>query len=176
MNLIKNIILVIISPKVGWDSVNHTGTHYNQILRKVFFPLLAVLGLSAFVPMIYDSTLKLTSQFTSGILQCSAFFFDYYIASYLLSGFYPEIVKTDAGMSRLNSFILHILIYLMLLSIISNLLPIDFTPVLFLMVYVIWMAKQGTEFLGLKSDKVAKFIVIASALLLIAPLVINFFK
>lgn len=176
MNLIKNILLVIVSPRVGWDSINQTGTHSSKVLAKAYFPLLGILALSAFVPMIYDSTLEVKSQFTSAVIQCAAFFFDYYIASYLLSGFYPEIVKTEAGMSRLNSFILHILIYLMLLNIISNLLPIDFTPVLFLMVYAIWMAKQGTDFLGLKQEKVLKFVLIASALMLLAPIFINFFK
>lgn len=176
MKLLKNIILVIISPKIGWDAVNHTGTHSNKILAKAFFPLLAILALSAFVPMVYDSTLEIHSQFVSAVIQCAAFFFDFYITSYLLSGFYPEIVKTEAGMSRLNSFILHILIYLMILSIISNLMPIDFTPVLFLMIYAVWMAKLGIDFLGLKPEKSLKFVVIASALMIAAPVFINFFK
>lgn len=176
MYLIKNIILVIISPKVGWDSVNQSGIPSSTLLARVFFPLLGLLALSAFVPRVYDSTLEWTTLVTSAILQCAAFFFNYYISSYLLSGFYPEITKTQAGMSRLNSYIIHILSYLILLNLISNVMPIDFTPVLFLMVYVLWIATQGTEYLGIKPEKKTKFVLLASVFMLLAPIFINFFK
>ncbi len=176
MSLYKNIILVIISPRVGWDAVNQAGVDSNKLLAKVFFPMLAILAVSAFIPRIYDTTLETTTLFTSVVLQCAAFFFDYYIASYLLGGFYPEVTKTAAGQSRLNSYIIHILTYLMLLNIVSNVMPIDFTPVLFLMVYAIWIAYQGTDFLGVKTEKKPKFVLIASALMLIAPIFINFIK
>ncbi len=176
MNLFKNILLIIISPKVGWDAVNQAGIESSKLLARVFFPVLAVLAISAFVPRIYDSTLEVSSLFTSAVLQCAAYFFVYYITSYLLGGFYPEVTKTAAGQSRLNSFIIHILTYLMLLNIVSNVMPIDFTPVLFLMVYAIWLATQGSDFLGVKPEKKVKFVIITSALMLIAPVFINFFK
>ena len=64
-------------------------------------------------------------------------------------------------------------VILVLLMILRNLLPSDFTPVLFLMVYLPWMAYRGTDHLFVKKEKVAKFVVISSALLLGLPLVLN---
>ena len=57
--------------------------------------------------------------------------------------------------------------------ILRNLLPSDFTPVLFLMVYLPWMAYRGTDHLFVKKNKVAKFVVISSILLLGLPLLLK---
>ena len=109
----------------------------------------------------------------TGIVLFSTYFISYYIIIYLLGGFYPELVKTEGASARLNDYILYNLIFLVLLMILRNLLPSDFTPVLFLMVYLPWMAYRGTDHLFVKKEKVAKFVVISSALLLGLPLVLN---
>ena len=109
----------------------------------------------------------------TGIVLFSTYFISYYIIIYLLGGFYPELVKTEGATARLNDYILYNLIFLVLLMILRKLLPSDFTPVLFLMVYLPWMAYRGTDHLFVKKDKVAKFVVISSVLLLGLPLLLN---
>ena len=109
----------------------------------------------------------------TGIVLFSTYFISYYIIIYLLGGFYPELVKTEGASARLNDYILYNLIFLVLLMILRNLLPSDFTPVLFLMVYLPWMAYRGTDHLFVKKNKVAKFVVISSVLLLGLPIVLK---
>lgn len=169
MSIWHNIFCVITSPKYGWEVINQSNIPTGKVLRSAYIPLLCVLALSCFVPMIYDRTILFSSSLMTGIVLFSTFFISYFLISYLLEGFYPELAKTEGAKARLNDYILYNLIFLVLLRILSNLLPSDFTPVLFLMVYLPWMAFRGTDNLFVKKNKVAKFVIISSALLLGLP-------
>ena len=169
MNIWHNIFCVITSPKYGWEVINESNIPIGKVLRSAYIPLLCVLALSCFVPNIYDNTITFKESLMQVIVLCSSYFISYHVIVYLLSGFYPELVKTEGATARLNDYILYNLIFLVLLSILRNLLPSDFTPVLFLMVYLPWMAYRGTDHLFVKKDKVPKFVVISSLLLLGLP-------
>ena len=106
MNLLKIIMLVVVSPRIGWDEVNRSSVKTSDILSKAFFPMLIFLALTAFAPLIYDANLTFVSAIISSIFHFSAYFLSYYLVSYLLGGFYPELVKTKAGKGRVNDFIL----------------------------------------------------------------------
>ena len=173
MSIWKNIFCVITSPRYGWEVINDSNMPVGKVMRTAFMPLLIVLALSCFVPMIYDRTLSFSGCLMSGIIHFSAYFISYYIIIYLLGGFYPELVKTEGATARLNDYILYNLIFLVLLMILRNLLPSDFTPVLFFRVYLPWMAYRGTDNLFVKKEKVFKFVVISSALLLGLPLALT---
>ena len=169
MSIWHNIWCVITAPKYGWELIKESNIPMGQVMRSAFIPLMVLLALSCFVPMIYDRTILFSSSLMTGIVLFSTFFISYFLISYLLEGFYPELAKTEGAKARLNDYILYNLIFLVLLRILSNLLPSDFTPVLFLMVYLPWMAYRGTDNLFVKKNKVAKFVIISSALLLGLP-------
>ncbi len=173
MSIWHNIFCVITSPKYGWELINESNIPTGKVLSSAYLPLLCVLALTCFVPMIYDRTLSFSHCLMTGIVMFSSFFISYYIIIYLLSGFYPELVKTEGAAARLNDYILYNLIFLLLLMILRNLLPSDFTPVLFLMAYLPWMAYRGTDHLFVHKDKVTKFVTISSALLLGLPLLLK---
>ena len=121
----------------------------------------------------HDKPSTFSTSLMTGIVMFSAYFISYYIIIYLLGGFYPELVKTEGAQARLNDYILYNLIFLVLLIILRNLLPSDFTPVLFLMAYLPWMAYRGTANLFVHKDKVVRFVVVSSALLLGFPVVLK---
>lgn len=173
MSIWHNIFCVITAPKYGWEVIANSNIPTGKVMRTAYLPLLCVLALSCFVPMIYDRTITFSESLMTGIVMFSTYFISYYIIIYLLGGFYPEQVKTEGATARLNDFVLYNLIFLVLLIILRNLLPSDFTPVLFLMVYLPWMAYRGTDHLYVRKDKVFKFVVIASALLLGLPLALK---
>lgn len=173
MSIWHNIFCVITSPRYGWEVINESNIPIGKVLHNAYMPLLCVLGLSCFVPMIYDRTITFSTSLMTGIVMFSAYFISYYIIIYLLGGFYPELVKTEGAQARLNDYILYNLIFLVLLIILRNLLPIDFTPVLFLMVYLPWMAYRGTVNLFVRKEKVAKFVIISSVLLLGLPILLK---
>ena len=173
MSIWHNIFCVITAPKYGWEVINESNIPIGKVLRSAYIPLLCVLALSCFVPRLYDSTITFSESLMTGIVMFSTYFISYFIIIYLLSGFYPELVKTDGASARLNDYILYNLIFLVLLTILRNLLPNDFTPIFFLLVYLPWMAYRGTDNLFVKKDKVVKFVVISSALLLGLPFLLQ---
>ena len=173
MSIFKNIFCVITAPKYGWEVINDSNISTGRVLVFAFFPLLAVMGLTCFVPMIYDSTLTFTHQLMEGIVLFSSYFISYYIISYVLSGFYPELVKSVGAVSRLNNYILYNLIFLVLLEILCNVLPSDFTPVMFLKLYMPVMAYRGTGNLFVSKNKVMKFTAISASLILFLPILFN---
>ena len=173
MSIWHNIFCVITAPKYGWEVINDSNIPMGKVMRSAYLPLLCVLALSCFVPMIYDRTLSFSTCLMTGIVMFSTYFISYYIIIYLLGGFYPELVKTEGATARLNDYILYNLIFLILLMLLRNLLPSDFTPVLFLMLYLPWMAYRSTDNLFVKKEKVAKFVVVSSTLLLGLPLLLS---
>lgn len=175
MSIWQNIWCVITAPRYGWELIAESNIPTGKVMRVAYVPLMCLLALSCFVPMIYDRTITFGSSLITGIILVSAYSVSYLIIFYLLGGFYPEMVRTEGGTARLKDFILYNLIFLVLLIILRNLLPSDFTPVLFLMVYLPWMAYRGTEHLYVKKDKVTKFVIISSALMLLMPIIIKAF-
>jgi len=173
MSIWRNIFCVITAPKYGWEVINESNIPTGKVLHSVYFPLLGVLAVSCFVPMLYDRTISFGASLMDGIVMVSTYFISYFIIVYLLGGFYPELVKTAGATARMNDFILYNLIFLVLLIILRNLLPSDFTPILFLMAYLPWMAYRGTDHLFVKKEKVTKFVIIASTLLLGLPIVVR---
>lgn len=172
MDLIKNIILIIIAPRVGWDDVNRSSVTTLRLLSCAFIPLLIILAVSEFIPLFYDTTISLFETLLKSILVVSSYFITYYITSFLISGFYPELAKTNAGVERVNDFTLYCIMYLIFLNIIANVLPIDFTPIYFLMLYLPWIAYRGTEYLGVKKEKLPVFVAFSSLLMLMTPQII----
>ena len=75
MEILKNIIMVIVSPRIGWDDVNRSCIPTGRLLSSTFLPLLVVLAVTSFVPMIYDPSLTLLHSLMAAILK----FFGYFV-------------------------------------------------------------------------------------------------
>lgn len=173
MDILKNILVLIASPRVGWEDINVGGIATSRVMRVAFFPLLAVLAITTFVPMAYDKTITVSMSLMMAIINFSSYFFSYYIVCYLLGGFYPQLVKTKGATARLHELVLYSLIYLVLLAIIANVLPINFTPIFFMMTYLVWIVYRGTHYMGLEKQQESRFLIVASALLLLTPFIIQ---
>ena len=57
-------------------------------------------------------------------------------------------------------------------AIIANVLPIDFTPIFFMMTYMVWIVYRGTHYMGLEKSREPRFLIVTSALLLLTPVTI----
>ncbi len=176
MSILRNILLVIVAPKMGWEEVNRSSFPTQDLLSKAFYPLLAVLAITEFTPMIFDSTRSLSISLMLAITSFASYFITLYLTSYLLDGFYPELNPTHSINSRHNDFIIYSIIYLVLLKIIDNLLPTHFAPLYFLVAYVIFIIYCGTEFVGIEQtdkNKVSKFVLLTSVLIIFTPVLIQ---
>lgn len=86
----------------------------------------------------------------------------YIISYYILNGKSDDIVENKA-----HIFTLYLYSILMILSIINNLLPLNFTFIDLFQFYLVYLIYKGVDFLGVKSDDRWKFVVIASLALLL---------
>lgn len=174
MELVKIILLIIISPKAGWSDVNQSAIPTGKIQSQAFLPLLAVLAVSAFVPMLFDRSLLLSATLMRAIIAFASYYLTYYLTAFLLGGLYPDLVKGRVAADRMNDFVMYNLIYLVLLSIIKNLLPVDFAPIFFMMFYLPYIAYKGTDYLGVTKGETVKFTLIASVMMLLFPQLISY--
>lgn len=172
--MIRNFLVLIISPKVGWQYIDDKCNSSQRVLGSLFFPLLAILALSAFVPMIYDSASHtLSSSLMDAIIAFSKYMLTYYLCLYLLSGFYPQFTRSSLAMSKLSNFLIYNISFLVLLSILLNVLNGEFSPLHFLVLYMPYMAYRGVEFLCIDSNKSIKFVIISSIMMIAFPLIIG---
>lgn len=171
----KNISLLTISPRVGWEEVEHSNISTEQVLSGAFYPLLAILSVSCFVPMIYDhNEFTLSGSLIDAIIAFAKYLLTYFIASFLLSGFYPELTKSDLAVTRLNNYILYCLAFLIVPEILINIMPGQFSPLYFLMLYCLLVAFRGLDHLGVKPHKRTKFFIITACLIAGTPLLLGY--
>ena len=172
--MLRKLLVVIISPKVGWQIIDDSSDSTMRVLSSLFFPFLAILTVSCFVPMLYDSTSNtISSSLMNAIVSFSKFFITYFLCSYLLSGFYPQFTRSQVALAKLNNFILYNLLLLIILSILINVLNAEFSPVYFLFLYMPYMAYRGGDFLCLEKGKTVKFVIISSIMMLAFPFLIG---
>lgn len=173
MSLIKNIALLIVSPKMGWEEINLSGYPTHKVLQSGFYPVLALLAISSFSLMLYDPTAwTLSKTLMHAIVEFSSYFATYFLTSYLLGSLYPEIVKTATANARLNNFIAYNLIFLVLLEIFNNVLADGFSPIYFLLLYTFVIVYKGLDYINMKDEmKKTKFVAVASMLMICLPLV-----
>ncbi len=176
MGMLKNITHVIVSPRDGWETINMSDCRTEDLLSKAFYPLLGVLAITAFVPMLaYDHTITLSESLMRALISFFAFFLTYFISVQVLSTSFPELAVTKVAIDRLNDYALYNLIILVLVSIFQNILPTDFMPIAIMgFLYVPWVAYRGTAYLGLKGSRAAWVATIASALMLGMPLLLTY--
>ncbi len=172
--MIRNFIVLLISPRVGWQYIDDKCYSSQRVLGTFFYPLLAILAISSFVPMIYDSaSYTVSSSLMKAIISFSVFMLTYYLCIYLLSGFYPQFTRSSLAMSKLCSYVIYNLAFLILLSILINVLNGEFSPLYFLVLYMPYIAYRGVDFLCVDSDKSIKFVVISSIMMILFPFIIK---
>lgn len=172
--MLRNILVVIISPKVGWQYIDDSSNSTQRVLASVFFPMLAILAVACFVPMIYDSTTHtISTSLMEAIVSFSKYLLTYFLCSYLLSGFYPQFTRSHIAQSKLNNYIIYNLTFLIILSILVKLLNAEFSPLYFLVLYMPFIAYKGVDFLCIDSGKTTKFVIISSVMMLVLPFVIG---
>lgn len=173
MDIIRNLFVLIASPRVGWEDISLSSCDTRRLLRHGLYPLLALLAVTSFVPMIYDHTITFWQSVVTMIVGGASYFFGFHIADYLLGGFFPQLTRTDLATGRLHRFVAYCTMYLVVLSILQNVLPIQISAVFFMMLYVVWIAHRGIDYLELGSTSHSTFLLTASALLLFVPVVIS---
>lgn len=174
MNFIKYILLLIVSPREGWKDINKYTIPNNLLLSKLYYPVLALLSLSVFIPYIIgDTGLELKNVIIYAMIEFIKFFISFFVISYLVLGFYVNVFKSKNEANKVNNFIVFNLSILALLNILRNIMP-GFPFFEIFPLYVIFVVYKGIAYLNLPKNAELKFVVVVSTLLLLIPIGIKF--
>ncbi len=170
MDLFKKILLLIVSPSMGWEKINKLSIPPKVLQSSVFFPTLAVLALSVFVRLFYDNDLTLAHTLVNAIIAFASYFFALHVCSIVINFYSPS--SDQNSKDRLDNLIVFALEYLVILQIISNLLPSNFAVLDFMSLYVAFIVYRGLDYINY-TEKPLVFVSISTALLILVPILLT---
>ncbi len=177
MSLLKNLLLVIVSPSAGWDDIDRSGYSTAKVLSGLFYPLLALLSVSCFAEMFYDSLATLPVTLMKAIVAFTSYFAAYYAIVFVLGAIFPKFVSGKATYARFCNYIAYNLIFLVIVEILVNLFQ-QLPPLDYFRLYVLLIAYKGLGFINVTKEQTPKFLFVCGALLLLLPMglawVLNF--
>lgn len=174
MNYFKNASYVVCFPRNGWKAVGHSSVQWRDVQSRVLYPMLAVLALSAFMSLAYDARATLVGCIMAAVIDFAKYFFAFFIASYVATGYFPAVVKSKQMANRVNVVILYCMAMMVALNIIDNLLPASFPYLKILYFYVFFMAWKADNYLEIADDGNKKILIVIAAMVLVLPLAIGY--
>ena len=166
MILWKYFATTVANPKYGWEKLSGLSIAATMAQARLFYPLLAMLAVSAFAGLFYG-TLSLSGVIQTAIIQFSSYFFSYLAATFCLSGYFLD----NDGQNRLGVLLAIAFSFLALVKIAANLTS-GFELVLIANLYVVVLVVTGLGYLGVEERK-KSFAVAASAICLVLPFAIE---
>ncbi len=169
MSLIKNVLLVIVSPSAGWDDIDRSGYPTAKVLSGLLYPLLALLSVSCFAEFFYDSLATLPATLIKAIVAFISYFFSYYAIVLILSAIFRNLDSGKATYARFCNYIAYNLIFLVIVEILVNLLQ-QLPPLDYFRLYVLLIAYKGLGFINISKEQTPQFLIACGALLLLLPM------
>ena len=174
MNLSKSIFYVACFPRNGWKDVKLHNVQSREVQSRIVYPLMAILSLSAFMAFIYEEEATVTLCIQNAIIEFVKYFFTYLVASYVLTGFFPAVVKGKQSANRANVVVAYCMAMMIALNVIDNLLPVSFPYLKILYLYIFFVAWKADDYLEIKEEGNKKFLIVAAAIILLLPAFISF--
>ncbi len=174
--LFRFLMILIVSPKKGWKKMGKFSIPNNIILSNLYYPCLAMLSASVFVPYISGygySDKNLSEMVMMSLIEFVKYFISFFVVSHIVAGIYPKETKSDDDVNKIGNFVAFNLAVLIVINIFKNLTP-DFPLFDFCPLFIIYVVVSGMTYLSVDEDSRNKFIALSSILLLAIPIGIKF--
>lgn len=174
MNFVKYIALLIVSPSEGWKDINKYTIPNNLLLSKLYYPVLAILSLSVFVPFLFgDGSVGLNGVILYALIDFVKYFISFFAISYLLTGIYSNVFKSKNEINKLNNYVVFNLAILVLFNVLRNFMP-GFPFFEIFPLYIIFVIYKGINYVAVPQAEHVKFIILSSLFMLLIPVGIKF--
>lgn len=169
LHYLKYIIQLILSPKNGWEDLAVQQPPAKTMLSRGFYPLLAVSVLTELLGLVYhqDSLLRVV---VSAFGDFGAYFLAVYLTRLVLSVWLPKLSKGEVDEGRIEMFSIMAVGLMVFFRIIDNVLPWSLMLLKFLPLYVVLVLSKSFAYLGVRRDCEMHFLLIASLVVVAAPL------
>lgn len=175
LNFSKNLLQLVLSPARGWDDVAEHEAASQRLMEKGFYPLLALVGISAFIQGLYGlEPFSYARQLQIAITQVVSLFLSLMIARGLFENVLPRLSDIPVDVSRTSTVCIYCLSMMALIKVIINLCPVDLVLLNFLPAFVAMVAWQSRDFLGVSRQKQSVYVIFAVTVLVILPLLIEY--
>jgi hypothetical protein len=173
--IIKLVILIISQPAKAWEMLSLKEDKEEDFLSRFIYPLIGMVTLAAFLGVLFTrKEFDVELALKSSIKTLVSSFGGFYLAAYLLNELWVSMFKRVKDMKRWQCFVGYSSSLVYSLTIILMLLPEFFFLRIFILytVYIVW---EGAEsYMGIEENVKLKFVGIVSAVILLAPIIIDF--
>jgi|AGTN01.3.fsa_nt_gi Protein of unknown function (DUF1282). len=172
-NIFVTIVQLIVASPRAWKEINKENGSQNDFLHRFLHPIFGVIALTSFVGGLwFTRNGDVESALKNAIINVIAVYGGYYIASYTLNETALRF-GLEKNLPRFQQFVGYSSVALYALYIIIPLLS-DFFILWLLALYTVHLVHTGAPFfLKIREDKRMNFTIAASALIVLAPTLIN---
>ena len=171
MKKLGQVLKLIISPRETWSRVLQN-TSSVETERSLYYPLLALLAISAVGLFWKEQEPTVSRTLVYGLINFISYFLGYifvsYIMSFAISFFADKASKPSSG--KVRTFVMYNMSFLILIDIVRNLLMYEYIVLFqrnsFYLLVIIW---QSCHTFDLDKEKSAYFIVGSFLLIVFVP-------
>lgn len=172
---LKNIIQLILSPSKAWVEIENENTPPSTLLERGFYPLLAVMAITAFLHGAYGiGEFSVGHQLEIAISQFLAMFLGIMIARAALETGLPYVSSSGPQSDKSATLSIYGVSILVLIQIVANLCPISLTVLWFLPAFIIITIWHARKYLQIRKERYGMFVVGSFCSVVLIPLIIDF--
>ena len=172
---LKTILQLILAPRKAWSDVAEDDPNPARVLERGLYPLMAIMALTAFCHGFYGAEpFQIGRALESALGQFLSLFLTVMIARGAFESLMPPMQTEKVPMARIANVSSFSTGILAIINIIANLCPIDLAIFWFLPAFLIVVLWHAAEYLSIREDRYAQFIILAISVLIILPILFNF--
>lgn len=176
MARILTVFRLIGSPQAEWSRIfgnSSSGT----LEMNMYYPLVGILAVSAFMSLVYDPLCTLHSAIIDAVVLFVSFFLGYVVVSFLISMLLPKIQQPGKVVSdgRVRTFVMYNMSVMVLIEIVKNFLPVSDMPLMYLfLLYILYLISKGSKYFFIEQERTVLFVVGAFCLIVSMPALFSF--
>ena len=182
LSFLGYIIQLIMNPRRGWEDVASDNPSPRRMLMSGLLPLIVLTSLTYFVRVFYFTDFTVVDAIQGAVINAVAYFATYFIAVFAISLRIPYMEKDDEDMlsmdeasARVEIFSACIVGLLLLITFVSNLIPLDISLLHYLPLYSVYVIWKGAEFLRIDLPKIGHFMILAVLPIIVPVYALGYF-
>lgn len=156
----KELLQVVIAPRQGWHDTARADLPVRALLTQGYIPFISLVALSAFMPLIYRSSSTFSGCLLVAISVFVKYFIGYFAAAFMLVPALKRVLGPDSAPSvgKVDRLVMYSLATLALLSLASNLSPVEHALLSMLPLYVVYVIWEASWHLLVPADRRLQFL------------------
>ncbi|MDR0835544.1 MAG: YIP1 family protein [Tannerella sp.] len=174
--LFNTAMSLIFKPTEAWMKLRNEQYEDNEkFLSRFVYPFIGLVALTAFIGIFFSQKeFNLQLALKSSILSLTSLLGGFFLASYILNEVWNRYFRYEKDFKLCQRFVGYASVVMFALNIVLSLLP-DFFYLKICLLYTFYIVWEGAyPYMKIDENKQFKFSLIATALIILVPLLIEF--